>query len=114
LIVRSDNCNKSGLISRFTIFAVLICTLISACGSGRNIELEKQGVDEFHSQLNSEQYALLYARADLKFRGATTESDFAELLQAVHRKLGTVQNSNLRNTGVAWFAGQGATVTLLL
>src|SRR2546430_4053051 len=43
----------------------------------------------------------------------SSEPDFTKLLQAVHGKLGTVQLCELRNTGVAWFAGQGATVTLV-
>jgi hypothetical protein len=86
---------------------------MSACGSGRNIGLAAQAVEEFHSQLNSERYSLLYAHADAKFHSATTESDFTQLLQTVRQKLGTVQSSSRRSTGVAWFAGQGATVTLV-
>lgn len=90
------------------------CLMISACGSAaKNVESAKQGVEQFHSQLDSEQYAAIYAASDDKFQKATTESDFVKLMQAVHRKLGNIQQSSLRNTGVAWFAGQGATVTLV-
>lgn len=90
------------------------CVLLSSCGAtSKSVDLAKQGVEQFHSQLDSEQYAALYAAADEKFHKATNESDFVKLLQGVHRKLGNIRNSNLRNTGVAWFAGQGATVTLV-
>jgi hypothetical protein len=34
-------------------------------------------------------------------------------LEAIRKKLGYVRQSNLRTTGIAWFAGQGATVTLV-
>ena len=97
-------------------FALLCgtCMLLSSCSSStKSVELAQQNVEQFHSQLNSEQYTAVYAACDEKFHQATSESDFVKLLEAVHRKLGNVQQSNLRNTGVAWFAGQGATVTLV-
>jgi hypothetical protein len=67
----------------------------------------------FHAQLDTEQFSSIYAAADDKFHAATSEGDFIKLLQAIHNKLGTVRDSSLRNTGVAWFAGQGASVTLV-
>ncbi|MGA7853177.1 MAG: DUF4019 domain-containing protein [Candidatus Acidiferrales bacterium] len=75
--------------------------------------MAKQNVQVFHAQLDTEQYAAAYAASDEKLHQTTTQSDFIKFLGAVHRKLGNVQQSNLRNTGVAWFAGQGATVTLV-
>jgi hypothetical protein len=90
------------------------CILLSSCGSStKSLELAQQNVELFHAQFDTEQYTALYAACDEKFHQATSESDFVKLLEAVHRKLGTVQQSNLRNTGVAWFAGQGTTVTLV-
>lgn len=50
---------------------------------------------------------------DDKFHEATSEPDFVKFLATVRRKLGNVQESNLRNTGVAWHSGQGTTVTLV-
>jgi hypothetical protein len=91
-----------------------VSVLFSSCGSStKSLELAKQNVEQFHSELDSGQYAAVYAACDEKFHQATTESDFVKLLDAIHRKLGNVQQANLRNTGVAWFAGQGATVTLV-
>lgn len=90
------------------------CLMISACGSAaKNVESAKQGVEQFHSQLDSEQYAAIYAASDEKVQKATTASDFVKFMRAAHQKLGNVQQSSLRNSGVAWFAGQGATVTLV-
>jgi Protein of unknown function (DUF4019) len=98
------------------VFALLCgtCFLLSSCGSStKSVELAQQQVEQFHSQLDSEHFTGLYAASDEKLRQASSESDFVKLLDAVHRKLGNVQQSNLRNTRVAWFAGQGATVTLV-
>jgi hypothetical protein len=70
-------------------------------------------VTRFHAQLDSEQYAALYAASDDGFRRVTNEPDFTKLLEAIHRKLGTVQQSDLRNTMFAWHTGQGSTITLI-
>jgi hypothetical protein len=101
------------LIGFISIGVFVLCSLLVACRSNNNIELARQAVVQFHAQLDSEQYSILYAGADKKFHNFTSETDFAKLLEMVHRKLGTVEQSNLRNTEVAWFAGQGATVTLV-
>jgi Protein of unknown function (DUF4019) len=96
---------------------VAICTagvLLCSCGSAtKSLDLAEQNVQMFHAQLDTEQYAAVYEATDEKFHQATSQSDFTKLLDAIHRKLGNVQQSNLRNSGVAWFAGQGATVTLV-
>ncbi|HWO35009.1 MAG TPA: DUF4019 domain-containing protein [Candidatus Acidoferrum sp.] len=98
-------------------YLVAICVagiLLCSCGSSaKNLQLAEQNVEQFHSELDSEQYAAVYAASDEKFHQATSESDFVKLLEAIHRKLGNVQQANLHTTGVAWFAGQGATVTLV-
>jgi hypothetical protein len=85
---------------------------MDSCGSSNNIQLAKDSVGVFHAQLDTEQYGSIYAATDAKLQTVTSEAEFAKLLRAVHEKLGTVERSTLRNTGVAWFAGQGATVTL--
>jgi hypothetical protein len=110
---RGRNCP---ILRTLSVFVLLCgtCVLLCSCGSStKSVKLAQQSVEQFHSKLDSEQFAGLYAASDEKFHQATSESDFIKLLDAVHRKLGNVQQSNLRNTGVAWFAGQGATVTLV-
>lgn len=89
------------------------CVLTSCGTTNQNVELAKENVGVFHAQLDTEQYNAIYAAADDKFHSATTEAEFAKLLQAIHSKLGTVRQANLRNKGVAWYTGQGATVTLV-
>lgn len=95
-------------------FLIAASCLLASCGSSsKNVQLAENNVGMFHAQLDTEQYNSIYAAADDKFHAASSEGDFVKLLQAIHNKLGTVQESSLRNTGVAWFAGQGATVTLV-
>lgn len=93
---------------------VATCLLVSSCSaSTKSIEQAEQNVEQFHTQLNTEQFAAVYAASDDKFRQATSEAALVKVLDAVHRKLGFVQQSKLRNKGIAWFSGQGATVTLV-
>jgi Protein of unknown function (DUF4019) len=95
-----------------TVFVVAFCFLAS-CSSSKNVQLAEDSVGMFHAQLDTEQYSSIYKAADEKFHSAASENDFVKLLHAVHNKLGSVKKSSLVNTGVAWFAGQGATVTLV-
>lgn len=107
----------TGRILSINYILPIICAatvLLSSCGSAtRNVKLAQQSVQQFHSELDSEQYAVVYAASDDKLHQATSEPDFVKLLGSIHQKLGNVRESNLRNSGVAWFAGQGATVTLV-
>ena len=43
---------------------------------------------QFHSQLDTEQYAAAYGACDEKFHQVTSESDSVKLLRAIHTKLG--------------------------
>jgi hypothetical protein len=95
------------------VFVATLCFLASCGSSSKNVQLAKDSVGMFHAQLDTEQYSSIYKAADDKFHEATTENDFVKLLNAVHNKLGTVKKASVVNTGVAWFAGQGATVTLV-
>jgi len=107
---------RNQILPTVRYFAAICATsvLLCSCGSSaKSLQLAEQNVEQFHSELDSEQYAAVYAASDEKFHQATSESDFVKLLDAIHRKLGNVQQAKLHTTGVAWFAGQGATVTLV-
>jgi uncharacterized protein DUF4019 len=86
--------------------------LLTSCGSAKNIQMAKQGVDQFHADLDRERYQAMYDAADKGLHQTTTEADFVRLLQAVHRKLGNVQSSQFRNFQVGYSTGQGAIVDL--
>jgi hypothetical protein len=65
-------------------FALLFgtCILLSSCGSStKSVKLAQQNVEQFHSQLDSEQYAAIYAACDEKFHQNSSESDFGDGLR---------------------------------
>ena len=106
------NGNYSSRLSAALVITAAAVLLVS-CGSAKqNLALAKDAVTEFHSQLDLAQYSALYTASDEKLHNATTEADFTKLLEAVHTKLGMVRDSTLQGERVAWFAGEGATVTL--
>lgn len=59
-------------------------------------------VKQFHEQLAAGQYVAIYDEADETLRRTTSESDFVDLLQSVHQRLGDAQNLNLRSTVISW------------
>jgi hypothetical protein len=114
--IDSENGVTSEWLARycFATLPLLICFLLTSCARpSRNAGVAQQAVEQFHSQLNSEQYSAIYSNADESFKNATSASDFAGLLRAIHQKLGTVSSSSLRSTSSTWSSGEGSTVTLL-
>jgi hypothetical protein len=75
-------------------------------------ELGNQAVKQFHEQLAAGQYVAIYDAADETLRECTTKSDFVNLLQSVHEKLGDVQSLNSSWKGVAFHGGQRSTIAL--
>lgn|SRR5208282_1753200 len=75
-------------------------------------ELGNQAVKQFHEQLAAGQYVAIYDAADETLRESTSKSDFVDLLQSVHEKLGDVQDLNPSWKGVAFHGGQSATIAL--
>jgi Protein of unknown function (DUF4019) len=106
--------NRSNSNVRLCLIAIFVpCLVLGSCSSASNKQIADQAVTEFHRQLDSEQYHAIYTGSDEKLRQAFSEADFVALLEAVHRKLGTVQRANLQSFQVGWFAGQGQVVTLV-
>jgi hypothetical protein len=97
---------------RSVITICAVSALLCSCGSSKSVELAKRNVEQFHSELDSEQYAAVYAACDEKFQQVSTESEFARLLEAIHGKLGNVQKADLRDTRTVSLQGEGAMVTL--
>lgn len=91
---------------------LVLALLLLSCGSVKDTRTAEKGVEQFHSQLDSEQYAAIYEAAGHGLRGATTEEDFVRLLQMIRQKLGRIQQSQLQNFQVGWSTGVGKTITL--
>lgn len=50
--------------------------------------MAETAIVEFHKQFNEQKFKEIYAAAHADFKAASTEADFVELLEVVHRKLG--------------------------
>jgi hypothetical protein len=72
---------------------LLTVALVSACAGFAAKGEAESAVASFHLMLDGEKYADIYRASDELFKNATTESDFTAVLQAVHRKLGTVHGA---------------------
>jgi len=95
------------------LLAIAGAVIFSSCGYSDDTAAAEAGVATFHSQLNSAQLHAIYEGADDAFRKATTEPDFDAFMNAVRRKLGDVQQSQITNYRVGYFTGQGTVVTLV-
>ena len=68
--------------------------LFGGCNMTKDKAIAESAVAQFHQQLDKGEFKEIYAAANADFKGATTEKDFLAILEAVHRKLGAVQQAN--------------------
>jgi len=73
-----------------TVAVFLAVAAGSACAGFAAKGDAETGVASFHGMLDAEQYTDIYSGTDDIFKNATSETQFTEVLQAVHRKLGVV------------------------
>jgi hypothetical protein len=102
--------------SRDSVLFVVVALVLSSasCNNSTNdTQLAQDGVSQFHLQLDSAQYHAIYAGADEKLHQVSGEVEFTALLQAIHLKLGKIQDAKLQSTQVGWYTGQGKVVTLV-
>jgi hypothetical protein len=90
----------------------LVVALSLSCGVKKGKENAERAVEKFHNQLNAGQFHEIYAETDDAFKKAATEEQTTQLFEAVHRKLGTVQNAKLAGWHVNTAAGTGTSITL--
>ena len=76
---------------------IVLALAVSACAGFAAKGDAETGVATFHGMLDAERYSEIYAQTDELFKKATTEAQFTEILQAVHRKLGVVRSTSQTN-----------------
>jgi hypothetical protein len=81
------------------LIAVLI-TSVGACSLAKGRGSAEAAVVRFHDQFNAAQYHDIYSETDAEFKKVASENEFVTLLEAVHRKLGTVNGSQQSGWGV--------------
>lgn len=94
------------------ILVALLLAVGSACSLTKGKGIAEAAVVKFHDQFNAGKYHEIYEQADDGFRKAATEDDFVALLEAVHRKLGTVKQAHSSGWGInTTLAGTMATLS---
>jgi hypothetical protein len=77
-----------------TFLLVLLATAACGCGNMfKGKQAGEQSVLGFHQLYNDGKYAEMYAASDAKFKSASAEKGFLDLMAAVQRKLGKVTES---------------------
>jgi hypothetical protein len=79
---------------------VLVAWCIGGCSMSADTALAEKQVPQFHALLDEGRTAEIYAQASEDLKNAASEADFVALLDAVHRKLGTVQKSERQTWNV--------------
>ena len=75
-----------------------ISLLSNGCGTQKDIAATAIAVEQFHHQLDAQDYLSVYNNADQRFRDASKQAEFVALMTAIHRKLGLVLQEMLRNS----------------
>lgn len=77
----------------FITFIFAFASLTVSCSLTKGKEQGGRAAEQFHQQFNVGQYQTIYQQGDKKFQEAVTEAEFTEFLEAVRRKLGTVEKA---------------------
>jgi hypothetical protein len=93
------------------VAALLLVSSALGCNMAQDKSAAEREVVDFHRQLAAGNYAALYAAGHAELKKAASEKDFILLLDAVHRKLGTVVSSAPAGSKV--FSGTGGTTVRL-
>jgi hypothetical protein len=94
------------------VLVTLLLITSTSCSLTKGKGIAEAAVAQFHDQYNSGQFRQIYGQTDEGFKKSASEADFVSLLEALHRKLGTVKQSNQNGWGVnATPMGTMATLT---
>jgi Protein of unknown function (DUF4019) len=92
------------------LLVLTIAVSMSSCGAYQDYKVGVKAVTDFHTRLDGQQFAEIYAASDPDFKKSTKEVDFAALLGAIHRKLGNVKTAKFSNVNVNWSTGEGTLI----
>jgi hypothetical protein len=73
--------------------------LLSACSTGDNLKVAKEGVEQFHSELNTKQFDTILVSASQEYRNAVTVEQNRKLFGTVQKKLGDAKDWSV----TSWF-----------
>ena len=85
------------IIPNFLNFSICLVVLIlvgAACSTfTKGKAAGEKAVENFHAQLNAEKYDEIYDQSTKEFKDSGSKEEITKFLQAVHRKLGTVNQA---------------------
>lgn len=84
-------------MKRFSIFLVL---LLCACSAVRGTENAERGVARFRASYERAEFGQIYSAAHPDLKQATSQRDFLQLMEAIHRKMGKVKGAARTNANV--------------
>ncbi|HEU0143402.1 MAG TPA: hypothetical protein VFQ47_01335 [Nitrososphaera sp.] len=84
-------------VSILLISALLVSACVSIESDRQAVKIAGKGVDNFHRQLNAEEYQQIYAQSHQEFRSAVGEAKAIDYFSFIRRKLGKVKRAELKN-----------------
>ena len=84
---------KKPLLLFITITLTVVALTVS-CSFTKGKEQGERAVEQFHQQFNAGQYREIYQQSDKQFQDATKEAEFIEFMEAIRRKLGTIEKAD--------------------
>jgi hypothetical protein len=98
-------------MNKFTFglcFLILIFLSLS-CSMMKDSKVAEPAVEKFHEQFNAKDFAGIYNESGDQMKGAATEKQLTDLLDAVYRKLGPYQKSQ----ALSWHVNSGPITSLV-
>jgi Protein of unknown function (DUF4019) len=90
-------------VKSYSIAALaILASMFMGCGTSKDIGGASEAVTTFHARLDNGDFSTIYAQADPRFRTASSQKDFIDLMAAIHRKLGKVSYANRQGFFVNW------------
>jgi hypothetical protein len=86
-------------------FLIAVLLLAAGCSAGEDKAAAEQAVARFHEHVDAGRFDAIYDAAAPELRQASSRRDLVALLDAVHRKLGTVQSAKLGGWHVNYGTG---------
>ena len=83
---------------RATLLALVLALCAPGCFFVVDTAPAEAEVEQFHRLLDEGRFETLYAQTGSEFKAASKQEEFVAILEAVHRKLGTVQKCEKTRT----------------
>ncbi len=97
--------NKLNLLICVATF--LLLTL--SCSMMKDSKAAEPAVEKFHAQFNAKEFSAIYNDSGDLMKGAATEKQLTDLLDAVYRKLGSYKSSK----SVSWHIDSGPVTSVV-